>query len=702
MPQNPRSNIMNVPETFGINVFNDSVQKEILPKEVYKALRATIEAGKQLDVSIAGTVAAAMKDWAVSRGATHYTHWFQPLTGLTAEKHDSFIEPDGDKAIMRLTGKSLIVGESDASSFPSGGSRVTYMARGYTAWDPTSPAFVKDGTLYIPTIFVSYTGETLDKKSPLLRSMTALDKQAKRILKLFGIECKKVCTEVGPEQEYFLISEDEYFKRKDLRLTGRTLFGAPVTRGQELEDHYYGAIKPAVAEFMRDLDEELWSYGIFSKTKHNEVAPAQHEMAPIFSTTNIAVDGNMLTMEIMKRVAKKHNLVCLLHEKPFRGINGSGKHNNWSVSTDTGVNLLNPGSEPENNLLFKLCLTAVVKAVDEYQGVMRASVASAGNDHRLGADEAPPAIMSVYLGDQIGALVDSIVKGESYTATKAEKGSIGVPESPIFPKDATDRNRTSPFAFTGNKFEFRSLGSQANVSDANICLNTIVAQAFCEFADELEGKKDLEKAINALISRELKKHYRIIFNLDGYGPEWEQEAAKRGLLNNKNTADAVPVLYEEKNLEVYVKQGVFTKAEAIARADIRLENYTKIINIEALTMIEMAKRDVIPCVSDFIAVLCQNVASKQAVCQDIPFKTEKTLIKRLSALNDATSAAVEKLEADLNKIDKSQISEASQAMAHVIIPDMEDVRKYVDEMETLTSSDYWPYPTYFDLLYSVK
>lgn len=693
---------MNLPEMFGKNVFNDSVQKETLPSEVYKALRATIEAGKQLDVSIAGAVASAMKKWAVSMGATHYTHWFQPLTGLTAEKHDSFIEPEGDKVIMRLTGKSLIIGESDASSFPSGGSRATYMARGYTAWDPTSPAFVKDGTLYIPTIFVSYTGETLDKKAPLLRSMTALDKQAKRILKLFGINCKKVSTTVGPEQEYFIISEEEYMRRKDLRLCGRTLFGAPVTRGQELEDHYFGVIKPTIASFMRDLDEELWSYGILSKTKHNEVAPAQHEMAPVFSTTNVAVDGNMLTMEIMKKVAQKHGLVCLLHEKPFRGINGSGKHNNWSMSTDTGLNLLNPGDEPENNTLFKLVLAAVIKAVDDYQGVLRASVASAGNDHRLGADEAPPAIISVYLGDQLGAIVDSIVKGENYVAAKTAAGGIGVPESPIFPKDATDRNRTSPFAFTGNKFEFRMLGSQANVSDANICLNTIVAEAFEQFADELEGKKDMEKAANAVIARELKKHYRIIFNHDGYGPEWEPEAAKRGLLNNKNTADAVPVLYEDKNVEVFVKQGVFTKAEAIARADIRLENYVKIINIEALTMVEMAKRDVIPAVSDFIAELCQNVSSKLAVCEKIPCNTEKELITRLSELNDGATAAVHKLEKDLAAVDKKDVKTSSQAMAHVIIPDMEEVRKLVDEMETLTSSDYWPYPTYFDILYGVK
>ena len=693
---------MNLPEMFGENVFNDSVQKETLPSEVYKALRATIEAGKRLDISIAGTVASAMKKWAVSKGATHYTHWFQPLTGLTAEKHDSFIEPEGDRVIMRLTGKSLIIGESDASSFPSGGSRATYMARGYTAWDPTSPAFVKEGTLYIPTIFVSYTGETLDNKSPLLRSMTAIDKQAKRILKLFGIDCKKVSTAVGPEQEYFLVSEETYFKRKDLQLTGRTLFGAPVSRGQELEDHYFGVLKPEIAEFMRDLDSELWSYGIFSKTKHNEVAPAQHEMAPVFSTTNVAVDTNMLTMELMKKVAHRHGLACLLHEKPFKGINGSGKHNNWSLSTDTGLNLLNPGASPESNTLFKLVLTAVIKAVDDYQGVLRASVASAGNDHRLGADEAPPAIISVYLGDQLGALVDSVVKGENYVAGKASEGSIGVPESPIFPKDATDRNRTSPFAFTGNKFEFRMLGSQANVADANICLNTIVADAFAKFADELEGKKDIESAVNKVIERELKAHYRIIFNHDGYGPEWEPEALKRGLLNHKNTADAVPVCYEDENVEVFVRQGVFNRAEAIARADIRLENYIKIINIEALTMIEMAKRDIIPAVSSFIGKLCRDLSAKSAVSSNLPCKTESGLIKKLSELNDGASEAVDRLEEHLKSIDKSDVLPASQAMAHVIVPDMEELRKLVDEMETLTSSDCWPYPVYFDILYSVK
>ena len=693
---------MILPDKFGENVFNDKVQKETLPSEVYKALRATIDAGKPLDTSIAGTVASAMKKWAVSKGATHYTHWFQPLTGLTAEKHDSFIEPEGDGVIMRLTGKGLTVGEADASSFPSGGSRVTYMARGYTAWDPTSPAFVKEGTLYIPTVFVSYTGETLDKKSPLLRSMNAIDKQAKRILALFGRKCKKVYTTVGPEQEYFLVDEEQYMRRKDLRLCGRTLFGAPVSRGQELEDHYYGVLKPRIVEFMRDLDNELWSYGVLSKTKHNEVAPAQHEMAPVFGTANIAVDTNMLTMEIMKKVAQRHHLACLLHEKPFEGINGSGKHNNWSVSTDDGFNLLNPGDCPEENTLFKLVLAAVIKAVDDYQGILRASVASAGNDHRLGANEAPPAIISVYLGDQLGALVNAIVKGENYVPVKAEKGSIGVPESPIFPKDATDRNRTSPFAFTGNKFEFRMVGSQANVSDANIVLNTIVADAFGQLADELEKASDKEKAANKIIERELKDHYRIIFNEDGYGPDWEHEAERRGLLNHKNTADAVPVCFEQKNIDVFVRQGVYTKGEAIARADIQLENYCKIINIEALTMLEMARRDIIPAVSDYVAALCSNVAAKQAVNEELPCRGEKETITALATLNDEVCALATRLEGELRDIKLADVRPASQAMAHKVIPLMEEMRKRVDKMETLTSSDYWCYPTYFDLLYSVN
>ena len=692
---------MKLPENFGENVFNDSVQKDTLPSDVYKALRATIDAGKPLDTDIAGSVASAMKKWAIAKGATHYTHWFQPLTGLTAEKHDSFIEPEGDKVIMRLTGKSLIVGEPDASSFHSGGSRATYMARGYTAWDPTSPAFIKEGTLYIPSVFVSYTGETLDKKAPLLKSMNALDKQAKRILKLFGIDCKKVATTVGPEQEYFLISEEDYNSRKDIRLTGRTLFGAPASRGQELEDHYFGVLKPAVSEYMRDLDEQLWSYGILSKTKHNEVAPAQHEMAPVFTTSNTSVDANMLTMEIMKKVAQKHGLVCLLHEKPFEGINGSGKHNNWSMSTDTGLNLLKPGKTPESNTLFKLVLAAVIKAVDDYQGILRASVASAGNDHRLGANEAPPAIISVYLGDQLGALVDCIVKGGNYVPVKAEKGSIGIPESPIFPKDATDRNRTSPFAFTGNKFEFRMLGSQANVADPNIVLNTIVADAFSSFADELEKAGDVEKAANKITERELKAHYRIIFNEDGYGPEWEPEAAKRGLLNNKNTADAVPVFFEKKNIDVFVRNGVYTEQEAVARGEISLENYVKTINIEALTMLDMVRQDIIPAVSDYVAVLCSNVAAKQA-CGDMPCVAEKVTAKRLADLNDGIFGTANLLQRHLGEINTADVKEASKAMAHVIVPDMQALRGLVDEAEKVTASDYWPYPSYSDMLYRVK
>lgn len=692
---------MNVTELFGSNVFGDEVMKNSLPKEVYKSLRRTIDEGEPLDVSIAGSVANAMKDWAVSKGATHYTHWFQPLTNLTAEKHDSFIEPSGDKVIMQLTGKSLIVGEPDASSFPSGGTRATSAARGYTAWDPTSPAFVKEGTLYIPTVFVSYTGETLDKKAPLLKSMTALDTQAKRLLKLFGIECRKVSTTVGPEQEYFLVDEKEYLRRKDLILTGRTLFGAAPSRGQELEDHYFGVLKTRISEYMRDLDETLWSYGIFAKTKHNEVAPAQHELAPIFTTTNVAVDDNQLTMELMKKVAKKHGLVCLLHEKPFEGVNGSGKHNNWSLSTDGGLNLLDPGENPEKNVRFMLILACVIKAVDVYQGILRASVASAGNDHRLGANEAPPAIISVYLGDQLGAIVDSIVLGKEYVPKKAVPGSIGVPESPIFPIDTTDRNRTSPFAFTGNKFEFRMLGSQASVADPNIVLNTIAAETFSEAVEALEGKKDFEKACKEYTEKLLKEHYRIIFNYNGYGPDWEPEAERRGLLNKKTTADAVPEFFKRENIDVFVKQGVYTEKEVIARANISLENYIKTINIEALTMAEMAKQDVYPAVNGYIAELCSVIAAKRAVSDKFACKTDVALADQLSTMNDAMMEAVKKLESDLSQIPEGE-GPASQKMAHIIVPDMEEVRRLADGMEKLCSSDYWPYPTYTDLLYSVK
>ena len=692
---------MNVTELFGSNVFNDEVMKNLLPKEVYTSLRRTIDTGAPLDSSIASAVANAMKDWAVSKGATHYTHWFQPLTNLTAEKHDSFIEPSGDRVIMQLTGKSLIVGEPDASSFPSGGTRATFSARGYTAWDPTSPAFVKEGTLYIPTVFVSYTGETLDKKAPLLKSMTAIDAQAKRLLRLFGIECKKVSTTVGPEQEYFLIDEKVYEARKDLILTGRTLFGARPPRGQEMEDHYFGSLKPRISAYMRDLDETLWKYGIFAKTKHNEVAPAQHELAPVFTTTNVAVDDNQLTMEIMKKVAARHGLVCLLHEKPFEYINGSGKHNNWSVSTDTGLNLLDPGETPENNRLFMLVLACVIAAVDRYQGILRACVASAGNDHRLGADEAPPAIVSVYLGDQLGAIVDSIVLGREYVPKKAIPGSIGVPESPIFPIDTTDRNRTSPFAFTGNKFEFRMLGSMASVADPNIVLNTIAAELFSEAVEALTNAKDFDAECKKFTEKLLKRHYRIIFNYNGYGPDWEPEAERRGLLNNKTTADAVPELLKQENIDVFVHQGVYTEKEVIARANIQLENYIKSIRIEALTMIEMARQDIYPAVNGYLAELCGSIASKRAVSEKMPVSEDVKLAQKLATMNDAMMAAVAKLERDLSEMPEGE-QPASQKMAHVVLPDMEQVRVLADGMEKLCSSDYWPYPTYTDILYGVK
>ena len=692
---------MKVTELFGSNVFTDEVMKNSLPREVYKSLRKTIDEGEPLDSSIAGVVANAMKDWAVSKGATHYTHWFQPLTNLTAAKHDSFIEPSGDKVIMQLTGKNLIVGEPDASSFPSGGTRATSAARGYTAWDPTSPAFVKEGTLYIPTVFVSYTGETLDKKAPLLKSMTAIDLQTKRLLKLFGITCRKVSTTVGPEQEYFLIDREVYEKRKDLMLTGRTLFGALPSRGQELEDHYFGPLKPRISDFMRDLDETLWSYGIFAKTKHNEVAPAQHELAPVFTTTNVAVDDNQLTMELMKKVAQKHGMACLLHEKPFEGVNGSGKHNNWSLSTDTGLNLLDPGETPEKNTLFMLVLACVIAAVDNYQGILRACVASAGNDHRLGANEAPPAIISVYLGDQLGAIVDSIVLGREYVPKKAVPGSIGVPESPIFPIDTTDRNRTSPFAFTGNKFEFRMLGSQASVADPNIVLNTIAAQAFSEAVDALTGVEDLEAACKAYTEKLLKAHYRIIFNYNGYGPDWEPEAERRGLLNNKTTADAVPEYFKRENIDVFVRQGVYTEKEVVARANISLENYVKTINIEALTMLEMGKQDVYPAVNAYIAELCSVIAAKRAVSEKLACKADIALAEKLSAMNEAFADAMKKLEKDLSEMPAGE-GPASQKMAHVVVPDMEAVRTIADGMEKLCASDYWPYPTYTDLLYSIR
>ncbi|MBQ8374875.1 MAG: glutamine synthetase III [Clostridia bacterium] len=694
---------MNIPEIFGENVFNDGVMRSTLPNEVYKSLRKTIDEGKTIDMNIADSVANAMKDWALSKGATHYTHWFQPLTNSTAEKHDSFIEPvGGDAVIMQLTGKSLIVGEPDASSFPSGGSRAVSAARGYTAWDPTSPAFVKEGTLYIPTIFVSYTGETLDKKAPLLKSMTAIDREAKKLLKLFGIEVHKVNTTVGPEQEYFLVDEKAFNARQDLVLTGRTLFGAVAPRGQELEDHYFASLKPRVAAFMKDLDETLWRYGILSKTKHNEAAPAQHELAPIFTTTNVAVDTNQLTMELMKKVAQRHGLVCLLHEKPFVGINGSGKHNNWSLST-TGLNLLDPGDHPESNRLFMLILACIIKAVDKYQGILRACVASAANDHRLGGGEAPPAIISVYLGDELGAIVDSIVLGKNYTPHKAVKGSIGVPESPIFPIDSTDRNRTSPFAFTGNKFEFRMLGSSASVADPNIVLNTIVAEAFGEAAEKLEKlckTQDFESAVKSYTEKLLKKHHRIIFNYNGYGPEWEEEAARRGLLNHKNTAEAVEEWFKKENVDVFVRQGVYTKNEAFARAKIQLENYIKTVRIEALTTVDMAIGQIYPAVSAYVSRLCENLTMKKSVFASIPTASEEALIKDLATANEHMLSAAHALREAISDMPTGE-REAALRTAHVIVPAMEEVRKHADIAEKLCASEVWPFPNYYQLLYSV-
>ena len=691
----------NITEIFGTNVFGDEVMKNSLPKEVYLSLKRTVEEGEPIDTSIASAVANAMKEWAVLKGATHYTHWFQPLTDLTAEKHDSFLEPSDGRAILRLSGKDLIVGEPDASSFPSDGMRKTSAARGYTAWDPTSPAFVKEGTLYIPTVFVSYTGETLDKKAPLLKSLAALDRQTKRLLKLFGVECRKVMTTVGPEQEYFLIDESVYLKRKDLILTGRTLVGAPPARGQEMDDHYFGSLKTRVSAFMRDLDETLWSYGICAKSKHNEVAPAQHELAPVFTTTNIAVDNNQLTMELMQKVAKRHNLVCLLHEKPFAGVNGSGKHNNWSLSTDTGLNLLDPGEKPQHNPRFLLILACILAAVDTYQGILRASVASAGNDCRLGGDEAPPAIISVYLGDQLGALVDSIVLGREYVPKQAVPGSIGVPESPIFPIDTTDRNRTSPFAFTGNKFEFRMVGSRASVADPNILLNTIVADAFSDAADALAEAEDFDTACKMYTERLFREHYRIIFNYNGYGPEWEPEAEKRGLLNHRTTADAVPEFFRRENIDVFIRQNVYTEKEIVARANIALSNYVKTVRIEARTLIEMMKREVYPAVEKYVLSLCSAVAAKLNISAEIAHKCDIFLAKELSRRNEEMFFSVQKLERDLAET-TGEDQVAAQRMAHVILPDMAAVRSLCDGMESLCAAEFWPFPTYEELLYSVK
>ena len=696
---------INVPDIFASMVFNADVMRERLPKDVYKSLRKTIDNGKDLDITVANAVANAMKDWAIEKGATHYTHWFQPMTGITAEKHDSFISPTADgRIIMEFSGKELIKGEPDASSFPSGGLRATFEARGYTAWDPTSYAFIKDHSLYIPTAFCSYGGEVLDKKTPLLRSMEALSAQAVRILRLFGDSTtKRVITTVGPEQEYFLVDKKLYDERPDLIYTGRTLFGARAPKGQELEDHYFGAIKPRIAAFMQELDEELWKLGVLAKTKHNEVAPAQHELAPIFSTTNVATDHNQLTMETMKNVALRHGLVCLLHEKPCAGVNGSGKHNNWSISTDTGKNLLEPGKLPQENAQFLLFLAAVIKGVDEYQDLLRISVASAGNDHRLGANEAPPAIISIFLGDELTAILHAIETGTVYGGTLRVNMEIGVNVLPSFTKDTTDRNRTSPFAFTGNKFEFRSLGSQLNIACPNIMLNTIIADELEQFADELEGKEDFNGALNALIKRVIKEHKRIIFNGDGYADAWKAEAAKRGLTNLPTTVDALPHYTDEKNVKLFTKHKIYTEVEMQSRQDIILETYAKTINIEALTASDMVKRDILPAVSSYVAELASGVATKKAISDDIPCEAELDIIKRLSGLQDCAYkklAALDNAIIGVKEVGEDPIEVATYYKDSVITA-MTELRAVVDEMETLVSSDYWPYPSYGDLMFRV-
>ncbi len=691
-------------EIFASNVFNDSVMRERLPKETYKALQRTIKDGRSLDPNAATVVANAMKDWAIEKGATHFTHWFQPLSGLSAEKHDSFISPTSDgKVIMEFSGKELIQGEPDASSFPSGGLRATFEARGYTAWDPTSYAFIKDGVLCIPTAFCSYGGEALDKKTPLLRSMQAINKQALRVLKLFGkTDVKSVKTTVGPEQEYFLIDEDVYNKRKDLIYTGRTLFGAKPPKGQELEDHYFGIIKPRVQAFMKELNDELWKLGILAKTEHNEVAPAQHELAPIFTTTNIAADHNQLTMEIMQKVAKKHHMVCLLHEKPFAGVNGSGKHNNWSLTTDTGVNLLNPGDTPYENAQFLTFLCAVIKAVDEYQDMLRVSVASAGNDHRLGANEAPPAVVSMFLGTELTDVLKAIEKDEPYGSREKEILKIGVHTLPKFPKDSTDRNRTSPFAFTGNKFEFRMLGSSSSVSCTNVVLNTAVAEELKQFADELEGAANFEEALHELIKKTVTDHKRIIFNGNGYDDAWIAEAEKRGLLNLRSTPECLPYSLHEKNMKLFISHKVYSETEMRARYEILSENYCKIINIEALTMIDMAKKDILPAVSKYSHELSDTVIAK-AACGDIESGYEKELLAKVSKLNTAAYKKTEKLEqAVLKAKEISETQELSMYYKDAVFAAMSELRITVDELETVVPADIWPYPSYGDMLFSVK
>ncbi|WP_058485614.1 glutamine synthetase III family protein [Defluviitalea phaphyphila] len=694
----------NIPGIFGSMVFNDKVMKERLPKDVYKALKRTIAEQKHLNLDVANVVASAMKEWAIEKGATHFTHWFQPMTGVTAEKHDSFISPTpDDNIIMEFSGKELVRGEPDASSFPSGGIRSTFEARGYTAWDPTSYAFIKDNTLCIPTAFCSYSGEALDKKTPLLRSMEAIDKEAKRILKLFGHdEVKRVSATVGPEQEFFLIDKALYEKRPDLIYCGRTLFGARPPKGQELEDHYFASIKPRVSAFMKELDTELWKLGVLAKTKHNEVAPAQHEVAPIFTTVNIAADHNQLVMELMKTIASKHGLVCLLHEKPFAGVNGSGKHNNWSISTDTGINLLEPGETPYDNAQFLLFLCAVIKAVDEYQDLLRISVASAGNDHRLGANEAPPAIISMFLGDELTEIIEAIENDTCYNQKEKCQMEIGATVLPHFPKDNTDRNRTSPFAFTGNKFEFRMLGSSASISDANAVLNTIVAESLSQFADRLEKADDFKAELTSLIKETIKNHKRIIFNGNNYSDEWVKEAEKRGLLNLKSTVDALPYLISEKNIKLFTKHNIFSEAEINSRYQVMLEKYIKVLHIEALTMLDMTRRGIIPSVINYLKDISEVVNNKKAISKDFSCKLEENLIESISNLSVSLYKHIEKLDNSiLEAKEKEDLLETAKYYREVVFINMQELRSVVDELETKIGKKYWSFPTYGELLYSV-
>ena len=692
----------NVMEIYGSKVFNEHVMKERLPSATYKSLKNTLHKGAPLDIEVANVVASVMKRWAMELGATHYTHWFQPLTGITSEKHDGFVSPVGDgTAIMEFSGKELVRGEPDASSFPSGGLRATCEARGYTAWDPTSYAFVKDDVLCIPTAFVSYTGEALDKKTPLLRSMNALSGQAIRILKLFGKDVDYVSTTVGPEQEYFLIKKEDYEARQDLILTGRTLFGAPSAKGQELEEHYFGVIRPEVSAFMKDLDEELWKLGVPAKTKHNEVAPCQHELAPIYDTTNVAIDHNLLTMEMMKKIAPKYGLVCLQHEKPFEGVNGSGKHNNWSLST-TEENLLDPGDTPMENLQFLVFLAAVIKAVDEYADLLRTSVATPGNDHRLGANEAPPAIISIFVGEELEAVIDAIASDSPYAGPTKMKMDLGVDVLPKFSKDTTDRNRTSPFAFTGNKFEFRMPGSSQNLSDCDTILNTAVAKELKGYADELEGAEDFTSAAIALIKRTIRDHRRVIFNGNGYSAEWEEEAARRGLPNKKNAPAALPALIDPKNIALMEEFGVLTKVEMYSRYEVELEHYSKIINIEALTMLEMARKQLLPAVNAYMSEVANTAASKLAVSESISVRSETKTLGRLSADADAMSDAIDTLQ-DAVDAAKALPSESEKAVAFHdnVLPAMDTLRAAADDAETLCGEDYWPLPSYSKMLYYV-